>query len=145
MAIDLALTKGQSASSVAREYGIKIDSLLRHRANHLGKFTEAESLSSMLRQTIQELDAVALEALSRQDHRAAIDARRQKANALTTLLEAEREQQKRTQDTGEGTNLTSLSQLDAIVEKVMAHRDRCPVCGWHTLPKATGNSTGKVQ
>lgn len=139
--IDLRLLRGETASSIAKEHNLKIDSLLRHKANHLAKSSEASTTIGMLRQVIAELDEAALTALARGDHRAAIDSRKMKANTLQSLLQVESQETQATIKTSSGRIPISL--LDDIVAKVMKDHTQCPLCGGYTVPKATGNATGK--
>jgi len=149
--IDLKLLAHQTASSISREHGIKIDCLLRHKANHLKQASESETLSSMLRTVIAELDDAAAAALNKGDIRARIDALKRKADAIQSCLQNEREQKKKSQVTGgddDGNKRVSLAMLDKIVSAIEKNYDLCPMCGSYTIlkgQKPSGIPTGKVQ
>lgn len=143
--IDLRLARGETASSIAKDHNVKIDSVLRHKANHLSKSSEVEDLSSMLRQVISELDEAALIALSKGDHRSCVDARKRKTDAIQALIEQQIEQRKKSHGASDnGLKQIHYSVLDEIVNRVMKNYSQCPLCGGFTVPKATGKPTGKA-
>jgi hypothetical protein len=97
----------------------------------------------MLRQVIAELDEVALTALAKGDHRAAIDARKRKADTIQSLLQVESQE---TQADGKSSSgRIDYSVLDGIMEKVMRNYDPCPFCRAYTVPKGAGQKSGHLQ
>lgn len=139
--IDARLLNGATVTDISKAYNLKIDAVRRHLENHVDKSSDSSTTLAMIRQVVAELDDLASAAMAKGDHRAAIDARRQKAAALQSLLEQERTQDKATT---KGTSDVNLAMLDAIVNRVMKHCDPCPCCGSYTVPKATGKMSGKV-
>jgi len=94
----------------------------------------------MLKQVILELDQAALEALSKGDHRAAIDARKRKADTLQSLLQVETQETQAQQKINP--SKIPYQVLDEIVAKVQASHERCPFCGGFTPKKAAGQLSG---
>ena len=150
LAIDTKLLTGASATSIATEYDLKIDAVLRHKANHLGKPSGDSSSIKMLRQVILELDQAAQIALAKGDHRAAIDARKRKTDAIQVLMQQEPKEEADAVKGGsmgmdEAWKKIPYSLLDSILNGMTKNYDRCPECGALSVPKATGNSTGKLE
>jgi hypothetical protein len=146
--IDAKLLRGETATSIAKEYGLHIDAVLRHKQNHVTK-PSTESIE-MLRVVIRELDEAALTALSRDDHRAAIDARKQKASAIQLLIQLDATEAKgkdKASASAKGSKM-SVEDLDALVRR--AEHLHCPHCGLALFQpkapqKATGYKSGDVQ
>jgi hypothetical protein len=141
--IDLKLLRGQTASSIAKEHDLKIDALLRHKANHLAKSTEGSTTISMLKQVIAELDQVALTAMAAGDHRAVIDSRKRKTDAIESLIQIELSKANNPEQTQQTiTNRISLKSLDQIVAKVESaltfakqYGGCCPLCRRPFIPE----------
>jgi hypothetical protein len=142
LAIDTKLMTGASATSVAAEYGLRIDAVLRHKQNHLHKNSEGSSSITMLKQVIGELDDAALQALAKDDVRAVIDSRKRKADLVQTLMQHETANEAKAtvnnSSLDESLKKIPVELLDRIVASVTNGYTRCPYCGEHTLKKATG-------
>jgi hypothetical protein len=102
----------------------------------------------MLRQVIRELDDLAISALTKGDHRACIDARKQKSAAIQVLMQQEQPSKPHTSVNGKKTIDYSL--IDEIVSGVKDNYDPCPHCGAYSIPngryrpKATGDKSGNA-
>ena len=148
--IDFKLCRGETASSIARDYNLKIDSVLRHKSAHLKKPSEPETSTVLLKSVIAELDELAVTAMAKGDHRASIDARKRKTDAIQFLMQQEPKEEA---DAVKGGSMgmdgawkkIPYSLLDSILNGMTKNYDRCPECGALSVPKATGNSTGKLE
>jgi hypothetical protein len=146
LSIDVRLLRGDTATSIASEYNLKIDAVLRHKANHLKKPSESSSSVTMLKQVILELDGDALIAMAKGDVRATIDARKRKSDAIEVLMQHESAEAKAAVDNSsleDALKKIPVETLDRIVASVKAENDRCPLCGSFSLPKATKSPTGQ--
>ena len=149
--IDLKLCRGETATSIAKDFPpLKIDAILRHKVAHLKKQPGEEDTSiTLLKLVIAELDELAATAMAKGDVRAAIDARKRKTDAIEVLLQQE---QKEEADPVKGGSMGMDEAwkkipywvIDSILDGMTENYDRCPECGALSVPKATGNSTGKL-
>jgi hypothetical protein len=92
----------------------------------------------MLRQVILELDDAALTALAKGDHRAAIDARKRKTDAIQVLMQQEPAEAQAAAAKGSlECHLSKIdyATLDNIVNGLKKSYDRCPYCASYTIPK----------
>jgi hypothetical protein len=135
--IDQRLRDGEACTTIAKEFGFSVDSVERHRANHVRKIAKGNGDShdpaTLLHGIITQCAELAATCRSTNDARGAIEAVGKQLSAVTALIERESIQKEESKPVAsEG---LTLEYLDALVAGHVATHDPCPFCHQLTLSK----------